>query len=486
MGFAQPAIDDYDNAATVARLGRWGAQWYWYTHWSGRFVAIGVSTAFNPLSYGPRQEAAPTGLWALRGMLLLLASGLIVAVQQVFRAVQLLLAKPDATPARGFAWALTLAVMVLGYNALPEPFTLLYWYSGAVNYVLPLVLTMAFAAAAIRTLLLPPGAPGRQRRATMATLCLVGAVGGGEIAMLGCGVLLAGLGAWLWAVPGRALPIPVPGARRVWAVWMVAGVITAGLLLGAPGNWQRLGMADPDAAGRLHRWVLLLPRTLLTAARMAARPPVAGAVLVLAMAVLLTATGPRRPRPNRRALVLVLGGYVLLNCVGVAFLKAAFMRDMWVEAMPGRVVNVLVLQLLISTAALALWAREWLVIRPAWLQHRAATSILIASTALLLVTGQARRAWQELLFMAPAYSQQMQARYEALATASRQQAAEAVLPPLWLLQAQGLLAPIPSARQRADVHIELFQDANQKNNLFLAHYYGIPRVRLAEEPPQQQ
>ena len=297
--------------------------------------------------------------------------------------------------------------------------------------------------------------------------------------MPSCEVLLAGMGAWLWGAPP-----PAPGTRLVWAVWLGAAVVTAGLLVMAPGNWQRLALADPDAAGRYHRWVLLAPRTLLTAARMAARPPACGAVLVLAAAVLQTASAPRRPRPNRREIGLALGGYLLLNCVGVAFLKAAFMRDMWVEAMPGRVVSVLVLQLLISSAGLALWARDWLPVRPAWSRHRAVTPVLAALTVLLLLTGQARPAGLELIFTAPAYSAQMQARYEVLASASHRQEAEAVLPPLRLERAQGLLVPIPSARQRADVHVELAEDAGQKNNRFLAQYYGIPRVRLSEAPPQ--
>lgn len=88
--------------------------------------------------------------------------------------------------------------------------------------------------------------------------------------------------------------------------------------------------------------------------------------------------------------------------------------------------------------------------------------------------------------MAPSYSRQMQARYEVLDAAHRLNRAEAVLSPLRLPHATGLLAPIPSARQRADVHIELHTDATQKNNIFLANYYGIQRVRLSEPAPLPQ
>lgn len=481
MTFAQPAIDDYDNAAVVARLGYGGGQWYWYTHWSGRFVAIGFSTLLNPLSYGPRHGVAPQGLWALRSLLVLLFAALVLVLQQLFYALLLVFPATGLGSFHRFSWALTLAVVALGLNALPEPYTLLFWYSGAMNYVLPLVFTLGFAAFALRALGLPQDAPGRWRYVAVATGGLVGAVGGGEVAMLVSAVLLAGMGFWLRSEAAS----PQPGARQLWLLWVGVGVMTAVALVGAPGNWQRLGMADPDAAPRYHRWLLLAPRTLLTAARMAARPPVLGAVLVLVAGVLRTAAGPRR-RLIRRELVLVLVGYAGLNCVGVAFLKAFFMRDLWVEAMPGRVVNVLVLQLLISTAALALWARGYLPEGPAWLRARVATPVLLVLAASLLATGQARRAWAEVLFMAPAYEAQMQARYAALDAVGRAGGAEAAVPPLQLPQAQGLLAPIPSARQRADVNVELHLDPAQKNNLFLAHYYGIPQVRLSAPAPGHQ
>lgn len=80
----------------------------------------------------------------------------------------------------------------------------------------------------------------------------------------------------------------------------------------------------------------------------------------------------------------------------------------------------------------------------------------------------------------------MTARYELPDAAHRRKAAEAVLPPLQLPQPQGLLAPIPSARQRAGVYVELFLDPGQKNNLFLAHCYGLPRERLAASLPQRR
>ena len=166
--------------------------------------------------------------------------------------------------------------------------------------------------------------------------------------------MLAVQGGWLRATRAS------PRAWRLWVLWLGVALGMGLLLLAAPGNWQRLGMANPDVAGRYHRWIWLVPRTLLTAARMTARPPVLGALLVLAGGILLAGSAPRLARPPRGQILLVLAGYIVFNCMGVAFLEAAFMRDMWVEAMPARVVNVLVLQLLISTVAVALWLRPWL------------------------------------------------------------------------------------------------------------------------------
>jgi hypothetical protein len=130
-----------------------------------------------------------------------------------------------------------------------------------------------------------------------------------------------------------------------------------------------------------------------------------------------------------------------------------------------------------------LWARPWLPLLPTKLR---ASVVLPALTLLLLLTGQTRRAWQELLLVAPAYNQQMHSRYQVLDTARRHHAPQAVLAPLLLPAATGLLAPIPSASQRADVNLELSTDYRQKNNQFLGHYYGVPRVYLSAEPATPQ
>ncbi|SNC75710.1 hypothetical protein SAMN06265337_3016 [Hymenobacter gelipurpurascens] len=485
MCYAHPAIDDFDNAATAAKMGRGGALWYWYTHWSGRYVTIGLSTWLNPLSYAPSAGAAPAGLLVLRGMLLLSGAVLIASVQQFFQALLLVLPKPEgaAFPPSRLAWALALAVLALGLNALPEPFTLLYWYSGVLNYLLPLIFVLGFCAGALRTLHLPPGEPTRRKWTLVAGLCLVGAMGGGELSLLACGLLLVGLGVWVY-ISDRPSQL---AARRVWWIWMVAGLVAAGLFLGAPGNWNRLGFVLVDSGADFgtwpHRLALLAPRTALATARLAARPPVAGALVILVGSIWLTTAGAPIPRPKRWELAGVLGVFVLLNSLGVAFLKITFMRDLWVEALPGRVVNYLVLQLLISTAALMLWARPWLPPLPPKLR---AAVVLPALALLLLLTGQTRRAWQELLLVAPGYNQQMHSRYQILDDARRRHAPQAILAPLQLPDATGVLVPIPSARQRADVNLELSTDYTQKNNQLLAHYYGVPCVYLSAPPVAPQ
>lgn len=303
-----------------------------------------------------RSGAAPAGLWALRSMLLVLIAGFMGALHLLLQTLLIFLLQlyaPVRLPGHQ-AWSLTLAITVLGLNAPPEPFTILYWYSGAVNYLFPLVLTILFAATGLRALQARPATPVAQAWCGAATLSLATAAGSGEIALLACVVMLAVQGGWLRATRAS------PRAWRLWVLWLGVALGMGLLLLAAPGNWQRLGMANPDVAGRYHRWIWLVPRTLLTAARMTARPPVLGALLVLAGGILLAGSAPRLARPPRGQILLVLAGYIVFNCMGVAFLEAAFMRDMWVEAMPARVVNVLVLQLLISTVAVALWLRPWL------------------------------------------------------------------------------------------------------------------------------
>jgi hypothetical protein len=204
---------------------------------------------------------------------------------------------------------------------------------------------------------------------------------------------------------------------------------------------------------------------------------------VLAGAVLLMAGGGTRPaaRPSRRVLMQVLGGYALLNIIGVAFMKSV-----WVDALPSRVTNTLVLQLLISSTALALWARPWLPAGPPWLRGRYVSPALFTLTIVLLLAGQARRAWQELLFVAPAYSTQMQARYATLEAAHQRGATEAVLEPLQLPYSTGLLVPLPSSSQRVEVNLELNPDSTHKSNRHLARYYGLHSVRLSRPAPPRQ
>ena len=265
-------------------------------------------------------------------------------------------------------------MLALSCNALPEPFTLLYWYSGTVNYVLPLAGTVLFAAAALRALRLAPGAQRGGRWAGGAGLGLLVGIGGGEITLLSCLVVLARLGCLLWfRGPGGPAPgaagaaatgatavsadpllvaaqptqtSPPAAARRLWAGWVLAGLLTAALMLGAPGNFRRAALTD---AG-----------------------------------------------PKTRNLCLL-----------------------------------------------------------------------------------ARRAWPELLLTVPAHARQMQARYARLVAAAVRRVLEVVLPPLRWLTAQGLLAPIPGARQRADMNVELSEDSARKNNRFLAHYFRVPRVLLS-------
>jgi len=247
--------------------------------------------------------------------------------------------------------------------------------------------------------------------------------------------------------------------------------------LAAPGNWHRAALTDvyPQA----HRWLLLLPRTGWAVLGLAARPVVLLSLLGLVAAGL--ALGPAlrpapAPVPRRPDLLAALAGYALLNTVGVAFMKS-----FWVDPLLGRVANLLVLLLLASTAALALWVGTWW--RPArlrWLGSRLAGGLLGAGLLGLLATGQVGRAWQEWLLVAPAYDQQMQARYALLRQARAQGRPTAEVPPLHLPRVPGVLVPLAVPGQRIAYSVEI--KPTYAENTEIARYFGLRGVRRAASP----
>ena len=301
-------------------------------------------------------------------------------------------------------------------------------------------------------------------------MCLVAAIGSSELGLLVCLVSLAGLGWWLRQYR--------PGAGRPWLVWAGLALFFAVLTLAAPGNWHRAALTD--AYPQAHRWLLLLPRTGLAELRLVARPVVLASALSLVIVALRI--GARwRPlpaaAPRRFEVLVVLAGYASLNTVVVAFMKT-----FWVDPLLGRVSNLLIFVLLVSTTAVALWVGTWW--RPARRQGRvgAGAWLLAGGLAGLFGAGQAARAWQELLLVAPTYDQQMQARYALLRQARAQGQLTANVPPLRLPLVPGVLVPLAVSGRQIDFSVEI--KPAYADNLDLAHYFGLRAVRRQPATPK--
>ncbi|WP_151088214.1 hypothetical protein [Hymenobacter baengnokdamensis] len=183
------------------------------------------------------------------------------------------------------------------------------------------------------------------------------------------------------------------------------------LSLSAPGNWNRAALTDayPPAG----RWLLLLPRAGLAVLRLITQPVTLASTVGLALGCLkLGAWLCPAPsaRPRRADGLVVLASYVALNTIVVVFLKT-----FWVDPLLGRVTNLLILVLLLSTAGLALWVGTWWQpVGSRWLAGRLVPGAGVVLLVVLVGVGQVKQAWVELLMVAPSYDQQMQARYALL------------------------------------------------------------------------
>ncbi len=162
--FAHPYFDDYDVANNATAMGPFASQWHWYQTWSGRIVTIFLDTMLNPLFWGKLGESGSHVLAGLRAILLLVMLAQIVALQQFFRVLLRLLTPVSGADRdrRQLEWLLALLLTALGLNAMPEPFSFLYWYSATFVYQLAWVFTLGFTTAALRASELPPG-PQRRR-----------------------------------------------------------------------------------------------------------------------------------------------------------------------------------------------------------------------------------------------------------------------------------------------------------------------------------
>ena len=460
--FNQPFFDDFRNGYWMREHGSWGVQMWLFRTWTGRFTTTFIMTVLNPVAYG----------W-LDGVKLVTA-GLFVAqwasLMHLLRALRWLPLGLGCT--RGQAgWAAVL-VLALFCNAAPAPFSFLYWFSGAVVYQLPLIGLLNFTALALRVGWGP--AAGRRSRAAGAALALTLALTGNELTLVQAGPVLALL--------AFALPRP---ARPYLAGWLLIGAAATALAALAPGNWARaVAMAPPTDPYHAWRWLVLMPRSVLSMALFLVKPLHAASVLA-ASAVGWWAGQQRTAAQLPWLLTRRQALAALLAWLGLNFSGFLLFRYLTVGPPLLRAQNEMLLVLLLSTGLLG-----WLAGRQhrTWAGHHLpdtarppalpASGLVRAGLLLLgglLAAGHVPAAWHELTTAAAPYDAQMRARFATLRAARQAGTARVVLPPLRLPYGR-VLVPLSRFSSPIEFDLDLTPGCAGSINGVMERYFEVPHV----------
>ncbi|MGA9193364.1 MAG: hypothetical protein WBZ24_16690, partial [Anaerolineales bacterium] len=130
--FARYLADDFCTLGSLRELGFWGSQAYWYVNWSGR---VAFTFTVNII------EAI--GAWLVPVLPSLHLVGLIVGTGWAF---ERWLAPRAAARVRWAGWLIGGLVVYETIGGAPNIYQSLYWQTGGLTYVLPLVLAVFYAA----------------------------------------------------------------------------------------------------------------------------------------------------------------------------------------------------------------------------------------------------------------------------------------------------------------------------------------------------
>jgi hypothetical protein len=230
--YAAPALysrymaDDYCTAATLLDEGLWGSQVYWYTHWSGRYaftLAISLVHVLGP-AFVPI---------------------LIVAILLLWLAGVAWLIRTWARTGWSLAALLAACLLLAALGVAPNLYQSIYWITGALTYVFPLILWCGMLAILI-------GAGRKDVPASAAA-----ALGYGALSFIAAGfseVVAVSQLALLALIGGAAVWHGGADVRRRVAGLLLAGLAGTALALAvialAPGNAIRRELL-PEPAGLL-------------------------------------------------------------------------------------------------------------------------------------------------------------------------------------------------------------------------------------------
>jgi hypothetical protein len=459
--FNQPFFDDFRNGTWMREHGTWGVQVWLFRTWTGRFTTTFIITALNPVAYG--------WLGGVKVVSATLLLGLWASLAHLLRALRWPPLGISFT--RGQAlWAAGL-LLALFCNAAPAPFSFLYWFAGALVYQLTLVALLNFTALALRVGWGP--ANGRRGVAIWAGFPLVLALTGNELTLVQALPVLALL----------AMVLP-RAARPALLGWLFIGALALAVAVAAPGNWVRAAaMTPPSDPYYAYRWLVLIPRSLLSMSLFLIKP-MNGLSTLAAAAVgwwagrQARATGPAlRPLVRRQWLALLLA-YAALNFIGFLLF-----RYLVVGAPLMRAQNEILLVLLGSTAGLGWlggrhwgWAAAGLAVPPLHAGGRVVReSLLLLPLLTLLAAGHVPEAWRELATSAVPFDTQMQARFAALRAAHLAATPRLTLPPLRLPYGR-VLIPLRQFSSDIEFDIDLTKGCEGNINGVMEKYFEVPDV----------
>lgn len=461
MAFNQPFFDDFRHAYWTWDYGFWGVQQWFFQTWSGRFTSTIFMTLLNPVTYG----------W-LGGVKLVVALifGLQWASIAFFLRTLFHLTLRMACSRVTAIWTAGL-LLTVACNAVPSPFSFLYWFCATIAYQIPLIGLLNFAALAVRAAWGP--VRGQWLCAGLACGALVLALAGNELSLVQTWPALALLAYLLPAA-----------ARPKLGLWLAVAVLATAATMVAPGNWLRI-VASAPPTDKLHayRWLVLLPRTAYSLVLFLIQPMVWLSLLAAAATGLWLAYQPQMPnnesvRLSRRQWWAILVAFGLLN--SISFL---LFRYIFVGAPLLRAQNEILLVMLISVTVLAWVAARYLPIAAAWkpvlLRNGRVMALVLAG---LFGAGNVPAAWQELLASAAPYNAQMEARFAALRAAHLAHAPRVVLPPLRLPYSR-ILSPMRRLNNRIEFDVDLTSGCEGNINGVMEHYFGVPDVCCRPEAP---
>ena len=245
--FGRFVSDDYCSAGVLRSYGFFGAQKQWFLRWSGRFSFI-FAIDFAHL-IGPKIVSFLPVL-VLSYWVVALTWAICQVIARSFGSLRIL------------ASALLAEIIVLGTLATSASvFQSLYWQTGVLTYVLPLLFATTYAGL-LSKITLADESPGRGLMVFGGCLTFIAAGFSESFAALqSMGLLLA----LILSLPAGQANLFGRNARAFLFIGLVGAGLGAGLVLLAPGNNTR--MAEAIAVGVTsppsRTWIALVKASML-------------------------------------------------------------------------------------------------------------------------------------------------------------------------------------------------------------------------------